>query len=125
MFSQRFLLLAACLALGQWSAAADDAPPSAVARRLVRIPTAHSVLTLCVEPDGRVYQLGYGAVSKEPGLPQKTPAREAEFLPAFGNGFILDPAIQATHADGNNSTDLIYLTNQTSAVDDNVSLTRI
>src|ERR1039458_4370089 len=52
-------------------------------------------------------------------------ARETEFHPQFGNGFISEPALQATHADGNTSTDLIYVRDETTAIDTNVSLTRI
>jgi hypothetical protein len=58
-------------------------------------------------------------------VPSRTPAREDEFHPAAGNGFILETAVQAAHADGNTSTDLVYVSHETDAVDDNVTLTRV
>lgn len=102
-----------------FSAVAADSPG------LLRIETAHSALTLAVEKDGRLYQLGYGSITNEAGLPEKTPPREMEFLPCYGNGFILEPAIQATHADGNTSTDLIYVHHETKPIDSDIRLTRI
>jgi alpha-galactosidase len=102
-----------------------QASASAAPGTIISVPTAHAALTLCLEPDGRVYQLGFGSKSKQPGLPEKTPDREREFLPAYGNGYILEPAIQATHADGNTSTDFIFVTNQTTKVDDDISITKI
>ena len=98
--------------------AADDA-------RRIRIATAHSALTLLVGEDGRVYELGYGSVNKNGFSHERTPAREQEFYPQAGDGFVLEPALQATHADGNVSTDLIYLRHKAQVVTTNISLTRI
>ncbi|MHA4894871.1 alpha-galactosidase [Pedobacter sp. PWIIR3] len=42
-----------------------------------------------------------------------------------GSRNLLEPAITVTHADGNNSLDLKYVSHTTSKVDDNVSLTTI
>lgn len=103
---------------------AADFPTTSAEGISINIPTAHSVLMLRVGADGRVYELHYGAmqddVSKSTVL-----ARETELYPAFGDGFILEPALEATHADGNTSTDLIYARHSTTAIDDDVSLTRI
>ena len=90
----------------------------------INIATAHSALMLRVGADKRVYQLHYGAVAAEMAGAGSL-ARETEFHPQFGNGFISEPALQATHADGNTSTDLIYVRDETTAIDTNVSLTRI
>ena len=92
--------------------------------RLITISTAHSALQLFVADDGRLYQLGYGKPS-DPSLPAKTLARENEFYPPSGDGFILEPALQATHADGNTSTELIWQQHTTTELDTNVALTRI
>src|SRR5215218_7294579 len=93
--------------------------------RLINVSTAGSSLTLFVAGDGRLYQFGYGRPRRADTRPARTPAREDEFHPAAGNGFILEPAVQAVHADGNTSTDLIYVSHETDAVDDNVTLTRV
>jgi alpha-galactosidase len=92
---------------------------------LIRVSTANSTLTLLVGQDGRLYQLGYGASSAAVAAPTNELTRELEFQPPFGNGFILEPALQATHADGNTSTDLEYLRHATTTLDDDTTLTRI
>jgi alpha-galactosidase len=90
----------------------------------INITTAHSALMLRVGDDKRLYETHYGAPYKEAAPTEMLP-RETEFYPQSGNGFILEPALQAVHPDGNTSTDLIYVKHATSAVDSNVSLTRI
>lgn len=92
---------------------------------VIEISTAHSLLRLYHASDRRVYQLGYGRPDQKLTIPAKLPAREDEFLPPSGNGFIWEPALQAFHSDGNTSTDLVYVRHETKAVDDNVSLTSI
>jgi alpha-galactosidase len=92
---------------------------------LITVNTAHSRLALFVGHDQRLYQLAYGSSAQDLSAPEKDPARETEFLPQFGDGFVLEPALQATHADGNTSTHLEYISHSTSKVDDDATLTRI
>jgi alpha-galactosidase len=92
--------------------------------RTFAVTTAHSALRLYVGADGRVYELGYGGTEAKEQA-GKQPDRETEFYPQFGDGYILEPALMATHADGNTSTSLIYVRHQTSALDGNVMLTRL
>ena len=73
-------------------------------------------LTLMVGEDGRLYQLGFGDASADIAIPDKELPREMEFVPAYGNGVITEPAIQATHTDGNTSTDLRYVGYRTDTV---------
>jgi alpha-galactosidase len=89
------------------------------------VATAHSSLVLTVGDDGRLYQSHYGKTGVHPAKSGKTPPRETEFQPQYGDGFILEPAVQATHADGNTSTALVYITNETQLIDTNVALTTI
>lgn len=93
--------------------------------RVITITTAHSAITLYRAADERIYELGYGDKSQEISIPAKTPGREEEFFPSSGNGFIWEPALQAFHADGNTSTDLIYVNHSSKSLDSNVTLTRI
>ena len=93
--------------------------------QLIPITTAQSQLTLLVGTNQHLYQLGYGASANAPGLPGKTPALDSEFYPQTGNGFLFEPALQAVHADGNTSTDLRYVRHETTALDSNITLTRI
>lgn len=114
------LRLSAMLVLASAVAArAEGAAP-----QLIRIATARSELTLAVANDGRVYQLGYGRVNQQLTAPAKTPNRLEEFYPQAGDGFICEPALQATHADGNTSTDLRYVQHH-ATTNDNVIHTRL
>jgi alpha-galactosidase len=98
--------------------------PVAVKERIT-IATAHSALSLFVAADdGRLYQLNYGGVDAKPSLPTRL-NRQDEFLPPAGDGYISEPALQVQHADGNTSTNLVYLEHQTQQLDPNVSITRI
>ena len=93
--------------------------------KLIVVSTAQSALTLYVAGDGRLYELGYGRGDRSISAPKETPNRLDEFYPQFGDGFISEPSLQVTHADGNVSTDLMYVQHQTTTLDTNVSLTRI
>ena len=56
-----------------------------------------------VGDDGRLYQQAIGAAAEsEPML------RADEAYPQAGDGYIWEPALQATHADGNTSTSLLF-----------------
>jgi len=101
------------------------APEPAANKRIFRVTTANSTLTLLAGEDGRLYQLGYGPSDRPAPLPRRGPTRENEFYPPFGNGFILEPAVQATHRDGNTSVDLMVAGSTAEKLDDNVTLTRI
>ena len=91
---------------------------------VIKISTAHSALGLFVHTDGRLYEIGYGSAEKT-FSPTNRPFRELEFHPQYGDGFISEPAVQATHADGNTSTDLGYVKHETKAIDPDITLTRI
>ncbi|HEX3717856.1 MAG TPA: alpha-galactosidase [Verrucomicrobiae bacterium] len=101
------------------------APVIASNAQQITVSTAHSSLVLTVGYDGRLYQSHYGKTDDHPAKFGKTPPRETEFQPQYGDGFILEPAVQATHADGNTSTALVYVTNETQLIDTNVALTTI
>ena len=96
-----------------------------VEAKLINVSTAGSSLTLLAAADGRLYQLSYGRPRQSAAAPARAPAREDEFYPQAGNGFILEPAVQAVHADGNTSTDLVYVSHESTRVDDNVTHTRV
>jgi alpha-galactosidase len=103
---------------------AQDAVPSAAGPpRAITISTARSSLILAVGKDDRLYQHHYGA-PRTPSL-RGAPAREDEFYPQAGNGFITEPALAVAHADGNTSTDLIYVSHESTTLSEGVTLTRI
>ncbi len=118
----RFILclLVAAAASGPRAAIGAATEPA----RVICIATAHWAITLCVGEDGRLQQLPL-AFSAKPTALKFVPTRESEFYPPYGNGFILEPALQVTHADGNTSTDLLYVKHDTQTLGTNVVLTRI
>ena len=95
--------LAAALLPAALNAAAPDPD------KTIEMVADNLKLTLVVGDDNRLYQLGFGDADRKLELPEKGFTREMEFLPAYGNGVITEPAIQATHTDGNTSTDLHYV----------------
>lgn len=79
-----------------------------IAKEIFHVVSGELKLTLMVGADNRLYQLGWGDATKDFPIPVKMPSREHEFLPPYGNGVLTEPALQATHADGNTSTELHY-----------------
>ncbi|HXE42879.1 MAG TPA: alpha-galactosidase, partial [Candidatus Baltobacteraceae bacterium] len=123
MKSYSRLLFSLILLASIISSPAPDFQTSAPDSTVIKIATARSALLFCVGTDKRVYQISYSGGGHESVATNL--ARETELYPPFGNGFILEPALEATHADGNTSTDLNYIKHSTTAIDSNVSLTRI
>ncbi|MGH7940456.1 MAG: alpha-galactosidase [Limisphaerales bacterium] len=113
------LLLAAAVAVR-----AADFETTTATGPVITVTTAHSALTLCVGADKRLYEIHYGKPRPRPA-PSLALARETEFYPQYGDGFILEPALAVTHADGNTSTDLNYIRHTRRALSPDVSLTRI
>ncbi len=106
---KKVCLIGIWLALCGVARAAD----SPVVQKVIEIKSGELKLTLMVGTDNRLYQLGFGDATRNIELPQTLPTRESEFLPPYGNGVITEPAIQATHADGNTSTELHYVSHRT------------
>lgn len=96
-----------------------------IANKIIEIPSGDIKLTLMVGEDGRLYQLGFGSSDSAVKIPEKLPAREMEFLPCYGNGVITEAALQATHADGNTSTDLNYVSHRNEQIGADVNQTVI
>ena len=80
---------------------------------------------LQVGPDTRLYEISYGAPAAHEAPHRGAPPREMEFYPPSGNGFIFEPALQATHSDGNTSTDLLFVRQDTTTLTPDVRVTRI
>jgi len=95
------------------------------AEQLIEIPVGSWKLTLMVGSDNRLYQLGCGKASETISVPAKLPSREKEFLPAYGNGYIAEPAVQVVHTDGNTSLDLVYENHSVEQLVSGITLTKI
>lgn len=114
-----FFLLSLCPLSAR---AADDNP---IAKQLFNVTSGDLKLSFMVGTDGRLYQLAFGDASKEAVVPAKMPSREWEFLPPYGNGVLTEPALQATHVDGNTSTELLYTNHKTEQLGDGIAQTVI
>ncbi len=69
----------------------------------ITLRTATFELNLQPGADGRLYQREVGAAASS-----KDARRNEEFYPQAGDGYVFEPALQVTHADGNTSTTLLF-----------------
>src|SRR5271157_2787451 len=110
--------LSVCLATSCLSAQNGAAEPSPQGKFGVR--TRDFVLNFETGADGRLYQHPIGGVDPDAKL-----RRDDEFYPQAGDGYVWEPALQVTHADGNTSTALFFENvSQTNETPD-MELTRI
>ncbi len=108
----------AMLALAAASAAASQRD------RQIDIVTDHARFSLMVGRDGRIYQTAFGG-----GKPVRGDAdigdRKWECLPPAGDNYVFgEPSLEVTHADGNTSTDLVFVEKTTKKEDDGSRITR-
>jgi alpha-galactosidase len=94
---------ASCLALFLLCGAGASLRAESPADKSCTLKTQNFTVSFHVGEDGRLYQRPVGA----PEPPVKL-QRDTEAYPQAGDGYVWEPALQVTHADGNTSTDLIY-----------------
>ncbi len=103
--------------------------------KIITIETKHNAMALQVGADKRVGMVYLGVKLASPDEYRHIPAMRRQgtddsgtfnsaYTPA-GSRNLVEPAIEVTHADGNNSLDLQYVSDQTQKVDANVSVTSI
>jgi len=125
IMTTRITRFAVALATSLAAFASAISPARAGGPIRINVETANSALKLFVAPeDSRLYELGYGAAKENYDFPKKL-NRQEEFYPQYGDGFISQPALQITHADGNTSTSLAYVKRETSNLDPDIALTKI
>ena len=95
------------------------ASAAAAAADVIPIRAGRFELRLDVDASGHLNQTHFGGA----GGPDDE--RPAPFYPAGGSGYVWEPAVLATHADGNTSTDLTVVGHDTRQVADGVTETRI
>jgi alpha-galactosidase len=96
-------LSATLLLVAGFGANLTAAPAAVPVREAFDLKTKSLTVTLQVGADGRLYQQPIQAGSGQPG-----PVRDDEFYPQAGDGYVWEPALQVTHADGNTSTALVF-----------------
>ena len=100
----------------------------------ISIETAHTALLLRVDAEQNLLNVYLGKRLQNPAdyanIPANAPVQgyselyQSAYTPA-GSRNLLEPAIQALHADGNPSLDLKYVRHDTQAVSDGVRLTTV
>ncbi|BDI28830.1 alpha-galactosidase [Capsulimonas corticalis] len=90
--------------------------------RQIWISTAHTALVLLPGDDKKLNQIRYGAATNTAADAGNAPM---EYYPPAGDGPVGEPALRVTHADGNTSTDLVFVSSTTKAIDSNVTQTQI
>lgn len=89
----------------------------------IHIQTASTSLVYQVDKEGVVKQSFYGK-RIENGI-DNVQLTALEAYPSFGKAYINQPAFRATHADGNLTTELKYVSHETKSASPGISLTRI
>lgn len=103
--------------------------------KVITIETRHNALALQVGADKHVSMVYFGLKLTNPDEYQLISASRIQgtdysgvlnsaYTPA-GSRNLVEPAIEVTHADGNNSLDLQYVSDQKQQVDANVSITSV
>ena len=108
--------------------------PNSYSQKIIPIVTKTNALVLQVESNkdlSVVYygkklgdQTGYSVIAKQYKNSDYTGLLNSAYTPS-GSRNLAEPAITVTHADGNNSLDLRYVSSETKKLDDNVSLISI
>ena len=80
-----------------------SATPSLFAHEVLEVKTENFSLYFRVGDDGRLYQSAIGGE-----IQNNRSERTDECYPQAGDGYVLEPALEVTHADGNTSTALLY-----------------
>lgn len=91
----------------------------------IRIETAHSALAFTIAGDGRLYQSWFGERLTDTAEYASGMGSRHEAYIGAGMSDLAEPAIEATHADGNPSLDLRYVSHSTKAAGAGVTETDI
>jgi alpha-galactosidase len=99
---------------------------------VIPIETQNNALVLQTDPNKHLGTIYFGKkltdnkeYAQVPGLYQQTPDYTGILNSAYtpsGSRNLVEPALSVTHADGNNSLDLKYVSHDLKQIDNNVSL---
>lgn len=91
---------------------------------LIAIETQNSVLVFKVDENKKIQQCYFGETFKTNDF-EGIKSINADAFPGFGGSYINEPALRAIHADGNTSTELIYLSHSKQTIGEGVEQTTI
>ena len=119
------------LSIFSYALSAQDpmGPPSGGQQKqdiLIPVSTRNTELVLRVNSrDGRVYQACFGKkLNKSDNILQMRDAGHLAYA-TFGTDNLFEPAVRATHNDGNPSLELKYVSHQSEAIDADITLNRV
>lgn len=104
------------------------------AQELIEISTQNQSMYLSAQKDGKAVLCHWGEKIKEPRSllktafpkqPDTNDRHEPQIYPAFGGRFFLTPALKLTHADGVQTTELVYDGSEKTEIDSNRTITEI
>lgn len=107
------------------------------AQNIITIPieTRENALVMQTDADNHLFIIYFGKKLSQTSEYQSIPAQSTQhddnsgihnsaYTPS-GTWSISEPALQVTHADGNKSSDLVYVSHKTTKENDNISVTSI
>ncbi len=97
---------------------------SSFAQKLIRIETKDNLLLLGVDTNAILKQLYFGRIINDIGGFATSLEKSAEAYSTYGND-VEHTALRVTHSDGNLTTDLMFVSSNTTKQDDNISVTKI
>lgn len=95
------------------------------ANNFVRITTGNTCLLYKVNDKNRLEQTYFGERIKQLDELEKVPLKNFSAYSTFGTNHVFEAALRITHADGNTSTELAYVSSKTEKVSDNITHTII
>ncbi|MFA5327670.1 MAG: alpha-galactosidase [Prolixibacteraceae bacterium] len=109
-------------------------PDRTFSQKIIPVETKTNALVLQVEPNNDlnvIYygkkmagRVGYEAMKAQYKTSDYTGLSSAAYAPS-GSRSLAEPAISVTHADGNNSLDLRFVSSEIKKIDDNISLVSV
>lgn len=95
------------------------------ANDFIRITTDNTCLQFTVDSNKRLTQNYFGKRIKQIDEMEKVPLKEFSAYSTYGTTHVFEAALRATHADGNTSTELKYLSSKIDRPSDNIVYTVI
>jgi alpha-galactosidase len=90
----------------------------------IRIETKDNLLLLGVDTNAMLKQLYFGRIVKDDSAFMPALQKSAQAYTTYGND-VENIAFRITHSDGNLTTDLVYVSSNTTKQDSNISLTKV
>jgi len=90
------------------------------ANGFIRITTDNTCLLYKINDKNRLEQTYFGAKIKQLDELEKVPLKSFSAYSTFGTNHVFEAALKITHADGNTSTEMGYVSTRTERVNDNI-----